>query len=350
MGNIIIISYFYKPLKMVGVLRASYWYEKLKENGVNVKLLTATQNQSDPSVITIKPLQGLFRRMSIDAGLAWSWPLKKALKNHFLLDEVDNIIITGGPFFHFILSRYIKRKHPNVNLILDYRDPFANNIRFGEQTIKNIIKNKLEGLWNRYADYIISVNEYCGKLINTTKEVLIIENGYDERFFTDFSTSVKNKDSVVYSGKIYDVDPKPFRNVIKDVSSLNFYFYGGDIGLNGIKNYHYTKFIDYSELATLLPKYSIGVIFTGGVEFESTTKIFDYMAAKLKILVVSEGKLNTGNINKILSDNPNVLWTKNNEEEIKSSITLLKEKDYIEWDYSKYSRSNGLKILESIIK
>ena len=146
------------------------------------------------------------------------------------------------------------------------------------------------------------------------------------------------------------MDPKPFRNVIKDVSSLNFYFYGGDIGLNGIKNYHYTKFIEYSELATFLPKYSIGVIFTGGVEFQSTTKIFDYIAAKLKILVVSEGELNTGNINMILSDNPNVLWTKNNEDEIKKNIILLKEKEYIEWDYSKYSRSNGFQILESIIK
>lgn len=350
MGKIIIISYFYKPLKMVGVLRASYWYEKLKAKGVNIKLLTATLNQTDPNIITIKPSTGLISKLSLDAGLAWLLPLKKALKNQGLLKGVDNLIITGGPFLHFLIIVYIKRKYPNINLILDYRDPFANNIRFGKQTIRNIIKNNLERFWNRYADSIISVNEYCSKLINTTKNVAIIENGYDERFFADVKTSEKNRCSVVYSGKIYDVDMNPFRNVIKNTDSVSFFFYGGDLKLENVSNYHYTKFIDYSELATLLPKYSIGVIFTGGVEFESTTKIFDYMAAKLKILVVSEGKLNTGNINKILSDNPNVLWTKNNEEEIKSSITLLKEKDYIEWDYSKYSRSNGLKILESIIK
>ena len=98
----------------------------------------------------------------------------------------------------------------------------------------------------------------------------------------------------------------------------------------------------------ILKKSAIGLILTNGKSFESTTKVFDYFAAKLKILIITRGEPKTGTLYEITKNNPNVEWSKDTPEDIKSAILKL-ERPYQSWDYHIYSRDYGYNSLKKLI-
>lgn len=350
MHKILIISYFYKPLKSVGVLRAAYWYEQLKYLGYYIDLITNYGDGIiDPNIIVIKKEKSLLTNIIPDEGVAWISPLTRYLIDDKEIFKYDNVIITGGPFLHFLIVKKLKKIKPDLNIILDYRDPFSNNPRFKNTFIKSKIKERVEIYVNKYANEIITVNKTCAKLIKAKQDLKIIENGFDDRLFANTNYK-KNNNQVFFAGKIYDVDINPLKHAIPILSSIDFMFFGDNIATSNYKNYHWNDFVLPEVLMNYMTKASIGIVFTGGAPFQSTTKIFDYIACKLKIIIITEGEKNTGNIYEIIKKNPNVEWSYNNIEDIIYNINLLCKRDYIDWDYNAYSRQVGLKKLINLLK
>ena len=96
----------------------------------------------------------------------------------------------------------------------------------------------------------------------------------------------------------------------------------------------------------------IAIIFTSGYTFESTTKIFDYIALDRIILIVTDGEIKTGAIHDISKKYPQIYWTKNNTIDIEITLQNIKnnirsiqyENKYL------YSRGYGLSKLVNIMK
>lgn len=354
MEQICLISYFFKPYKGVGAFRLSYWYDRLIDDGYNVTVFTATPDaHEEVSNINRIPEPQRFSKIFRDKSLTWGSKCRNYMSDYLKNNNEAVVIISGGPFLHIISLITLKKHFPKTKWIIDYRDPLANNPRNMSHTcigkLKLCIKVAYERLINSYADLIITVNESCRRIV-LSNNIKVIDNGFDERCFP-INIVKQNNYKIVYAGKTYQF--RSIDTLLKVVEMLpeqySFEYVGPDKidhKSNRIKSY---GLCNYSDTSKILQNSTIGVILATGESFESTTKVFDYFAAKLKILIITRGEPLTGTLYEITKNNPNVEWTKDSKEDILLAINKL-ERPYEEWDYSAYSRHYGYNTLKTIIE
>ena len=112
-------------------------------------------------------------------------------------------------------------------------------------------------------------------------------------------------------------------------------------------------FVTYKEAVQIIASNDVGIIQTYGEDFQSTTKIFDYIRCKRAILIISNNHLNRGSIHEELLNYPNVFWSKNDKESILKEIKKIQESNFTEPPadcHLKYSRSFQMDKLIDLIK
>ena len=361
--KILFISYLFDPDPNVGAKRMSYWAQNFKdiEPNAEVHLITANPNPVTTRIDKVyisqnvaKPLLGYIIK---DPGVAWSISVKSILEK-IDLSKFTHVVFSGNPFMQFGLSSYIKTRS-RAKIVLDYRDPFAVNPRFDNSKIKIWIKKWFEKSFNKKADKIISVNQYCLELLegyqNHPEKFAVIRNGFDERSILNFG--VKNKSEnhqfeLVYAGSFYaDRNPLKLLKVLQTESSVQLCHIGKKSEfLNDSQGVEEMGLNNYSETLRIISQKNAGLIITSGNPFESTTKIYDYIAMKKPVFVITSGKEHTGAIEDELKNYPHI-WCKNEVKSIRKGLEQLKELNVhedINIDY--YSRNYGLKMLIKLLK
>lgn len=353
--NVLIISYYFTPDKRVGALRTSYWFNNLsKVMDCNIEVLTSN-TESQGKGVHIIPKTGSFSKFSLvkDEGLLW----KNNVSDYLRLNKInkpDVVIITGSPFMHFSLIKTLKQKY-NCKVILDYRDPFSNNPAFNNSWFKILIKKLVERRLNKDADAIITVNEYCGDLIQLfdKKKNAIIENGYDDNIQPKLKEINLDNPIFSYPGKFY-LDPAP---LIQVLSKYNYklHYAGSDEFKLDLSNSTITSFgfVDYAKSVEIIANSDIGVIMINASKFQSTTKIYDYIRCKKIILIIASHELGEGSIADILKGYPNVYWTKNDAESIEKCIFEIQKNKYNLPEsilVEKFSRNYQMRKLADLIK
>lgn len=359
MDNIILVAFYFKPFPGVGSFRLSYWYDRLVQDGYNVKVLTSTpdnQSDSNPDIIRI-PIneRPILDSVIKDKSLTWGMKCKNILKQLLDSNTSSTVIITGGPFLHIRTLISLKRNYPASQWIIDYRDPLANNPYNNSKGIKSYIKQTIKRIYERTincaADQIITVNDACQRLtVSGNNKTFIIDNGFDERYFVIRKRNQIQKNSIIYSGKLNN--NRNLDHLIAAVRNLSTYVlhYSGPSEVKSRDSVINHGMLSYKDNVALLERSEIGVILTSGEPFESTTKVFDYFAAKLKIIIIYTKCSENSALKSITEGNPNVEWCPNNPAEISDAINRL-NRPYVEWDYSRFSRDYGYKtLLKRILK
>lgn len=284
----------------------------------------------------------------IDQGIGWIIPLFiYLLKNR---SRYDTYIFTGGPFFHFILVPYIKifmRK----KVILDYRDPFSLNPVFKVNKLKKIVKEYLEILFNIFPDRIVTVNSYCAKLLKNpkSKEIVIIENGYDDRIEPKYEEIDFNRPYFLLTGSSWCSFEHFSNTLVSNFPNYDFFHIGNVEKKLNISQYKMLGFKEYAVALGYIEKSEICLIFTSGHPYESTTKIFDYLRMNKKVLIVSDVIPEDGSLVEIANNNQNVAWALNNEIEIAKALNTLLSRETEYEDTSRYSRKYGAIRLEELL-
>lgn len=344
----LLIAYSFAPQMSVGALRPSYWAEESAgSTTLSFDVVTATPGSSEGFKRFHVPLQGksIWSFLIRDEGLRWSKDLAAFFKT-LDVSAYDFVLYSGGPFWHFHTAKYFKKK--GLKVYFDFRDPFSYNPRFNERGIKKRIKQRYERNCLRYADAIISVNEQCHDFIgpgNPTQR-WIIPNGYDERKIPNKSTAV-DPGTVFYGGKFY-WEPTQFFEALQAVNGMLVHagaapFFDHPF-LTG-EDYRPLGMLTQKELYLALRSCEIGLVFTIDVPFESTTKIYDYMALGKKILVVTLGEPNVGVLKRELDEYPCFRWVRHEKDEIIQALRELSEMPMPEFDAHGFSRKAGLEVL-----
>jgi len=358
--NIWIIAFAFPPNKRVGAMRAGYWSRTFPEAlDANVQVITGQEDASGDNVHVVpKSGSSIWTKVIADDGIIWKKNIQSYLEKN-TLDSPDLVIITGGPFMHFGLTTWLKKKY-TCKVILDYRDPFAINPGFENAWYKVRIKQFVEKRFNAAADGLITVNEYCGKIISLfgKKPSVIAQNGFDETVSCQpEEVKLDSSISFSYAGKFY-FDPSPIQQAINQ-SKVNLFYIGPDENqLDLESDYVHSKgFVDYSTALDVIGKNDVGIIQTFGHEFQSTTKIFDYLRCERAILIVSADKLHEGSIHDELKNYPNVFWAKNDAVSIAEAIEEIKKSSYTKPPsgfadkYSrKYQLTNVVELIEKLLK
>lgn len=332
--EILIISYFFKPDKRVGALRTSYWFQELnKLKEFNVEVVTANEESLFDRVHVVKNTEQNSNKFTLikDVGQSWKLDVKLYLKNKYKNKPVV-VIISGSPFMHFGLTKWIKKEF-GCKVILDYRDPFAINPGFKNSKLKIAIKTYYENKFNNSADALVTVNKYCAEIIAefSNKQNAIIQNGYDETVVPINKPIDLKAPSLAYTGKFY-FDPTPIVEALSEMNLKMNYAGPDDSQLKNAESIVNHGFVDYKSAVDLIAQNDIGVIQTYGEDFQSTTKLFDYIRCKKVILIVSANFIERGSLHEELLHYPNVFWTKNDKINIMKVLEEIKNANYVEPD------------------
>ncbi|MCO5065312.1 MAG: hypothetical protein M9924_12990 [Rhizobiaceae bacterium] len=349
-ARVLIVAYFAGQCPTVGAKRINYWFEEMHRRShgmLDVELASAMPYVDAPFPHHHVPnydlaeilhagapeeWQSAFARTEIEhrrnfSTLSYYWRL--GLERYF--DEIDAsydvVLLSGNPFSVFDFANYARRRWRS-RIVLDYRDPFANNPRMAYSPEARSFIAYVERGYNCQADLISVVNAECAKLAEAPadKPIAIIPNGYDERVL-DRLLQTKSKDdriSFAYAGSIYPYGPlAPVVNAL-DPSRHRLVFVGNDSGLeksvrnNPAVSVHGPQ--DYQRAMELIAPCDIGIVFISETGFESTTKIFDYIGLGMDVLICTTGPTKSGQIAKVVENVDNIYWCRNTPEAISEFV------------------------------
>lgn len=129
---------------------------------------------------------------------SWIRSTKREIGKHLSENRVKNVIVSAPPFGMFSIAEHLKKHNANINLILDYRDPW--NL----WKDNNILSKRLEKRYLNYADRIVCTNEdlalaMSAKFGVSQSKFAVIQNGYSEKGWSgiSFTPSTTNKASMI---------------------------------------------------------------------------------------------------------------------------------------------------------
>lgn len=362
MNKTVIVCYTFPPFPGIGGRRWAKFAKYLYRNDAEIRIIAAKKGPHDPStwlsditeytglvdylpsgyphILTTVP-KNFFERWHYRLALAWqifTQPKgnyfdhsiqfgKTAAKRveHFLKLGYQNVIVSCGPFrmSHVILQ--LKNKYPEVNFVLDFRDPWANNnTSFGFQTIspsRREYEYMLEAETLELADMVISVSDemnvyFQSRVKDKSPKFITIGNGFDREDFPEKRSEKEpinnGKTRLIFTGTLYNKSEHVFaafcqtirgwiqekNPIIKDVEvdfyghvPAWFYKYANDI--NALVRFGGN--LDLKAVYNALGQADACLLFlTDDLTYSRSTKFYEYAAMGKPIVVCSiEGE--TGN-------------------------------------------------------
>lgn len=344
----LIVSYFSGPCRTVGVLRPNYWLNnipELSDHQWGIEMATATPWEYADDNVHFIPDNHYCQFMRADTYQLQPWQLafteieqeqakhintmgyywRIALEEYFSDSsyQYDAVIITGNPFSYFDFASFAKRQW-RAKIILDYRDPFANNPRYRYSEESRQFARHIERGFNHQADLLCTVNEDCipytEGLLDTS--ITVIANGFDESHIENIPIEPLSKNHInfVHAGAIYyDRSPTALINCL-DARQHKFHHIGRSTGIEPEILAHPSMQLygqkTYQETLSIIGGADCGVVFVSETGFETPTKVYDYIAMGIDVLICTHGPLQNTALYTALQDYPGVYWCKNTPEGI----------------------------------
>lgn len=345
--RVLLVSYFSGDCRSVAVQRINYWMEQIGEvsNGqVEIHLATALGGQAHHQNVHVVPdrhaagllgksnqlppwaskfIESEVRNAKAFSTLSHYW--RYSLEQYFDgIDEgFDVVIISGNPFACFDFAAYAKRRW-HARVILDYRDPFANNPRFQYTPEAREWARYIERGYNLQSDAVAVVSDHVAGFLEARADldVVVVPNGYDERISGHIERAELLTDVVnfVHAGSFYHYgSPRTLLGEM-DPSNHLFHHVGSDSGLESDLRNHAAVVMhgrkDYETALSIVGGADCGVVFLSESSFETTTKVFDYLAMGIDILLCTPGEVGQGALAEILGDQEGVYWCKNTSDDV----------------------------------
>ncbi|MCX6197818.1 MAG: glycosyltransferase [Bacteroidetes bacterium] len=305
-----------------------------------------------------------------------------AAEKQILANKPDFIIATGEPFILFRYAHLLSKKY-KIKWVADYRDGWTTNQGHYQlsllQKIRNLFFRTLEKKYLQGVSFITtaapSYAQELQKLFATT-DVRVVYNGFDEKHFQNTAAMERSakKFIITYAGTIYPhqnlemfldgvllfVDKE---NVQKNIFEVHFYgLLGQPNSVSRLINYKPELLpwlvplpkISYSQMVKKMCESNLLLLLSSKGADWLNAKVFDYLAAKQKILLVENDE---GVLQKLLQET-NGGFAANNAEDVAdflkqefenfkhARITFAETND----NYKKYSRGTQAKIFADLLK
>ncbi len=413
--SVLIVSYTFPPSTNVGGRRWSKMVHHLASAGNKVHVLTATPNEkseydtSSKDGITIHRINGGYpeilanykissfvqkvkyaltvRYLNLtnkgniyDKSVCWKDALQAKILEITRRENIKNVIVSAPPFQQMHYVAELKDKHPELNIILDFRDPWAEHADFSkfyslsDERMRyqlQIEKNALDKV-----DTVISISqgitEGLEKVLGKASDKFVtITNGVDSsdyNFLKNLPVSSDDKFRIVYYGSLY---PRTEDNLEALVGFINrnmevlkkanvqFEFCGhvNDSGLTilqkaepGFIVYHGVK--PYKGALQILNGASMGLIIIAKdhEDIQFNTKLMECMALHKRIFLIGPD----GRVGRFLEENK--IGVRFSNETIGDMLGWITDKNklnslsYENFDLSLFEYSNLAKQVEALLK
>lgn len=348
--KILIVSYPFPPVGGVWTFRIAKIVKYLSRAGFEIHVICANPRRfstQDPHFMQdvadchVYPLPDKTSKL-IPRKLFLNLLFLKKINQIASVVKPNLLYFNGGPYYYFVLGPVVKRKL-GLPYVLDFRDPWYLREEF--RMAKKFFLRYLEKYAVRNAERIINVTSFATKRYREhyhsmdSKRFVTIENGFDTEDFKDFEIKPSPKPdttTIVYPGKLGTRNPESFMKAIcllinqKRMTNLRFVHAGEKElvleqltkSLNLAAHVFFTGFMSYSAVLKMINEADIGLLITGLREWEPTTKIYDYLALRTKILAIAHPN---GYVAEVLKKTDSGVVVANDPQSIADSIVRLAE-------------------------
>lgn len=341
MKKVLYISFDYPPNTSPGALRTKVFCQTLRKNNIEPIVLSSREieNKSereprDNDAITVERVRSIdalkllsFRGRSLSwfalPDRWWPWIISGFRKGSSIIkaNKISLIVVTIPTYSAAVMSLLLAKKS-GLPLIVDLRDPFR--FRYDPENVPaHFLFKYLESSLIRRAEKVITTTKECGEYYSELyseidkSKFLNVGNGFDEESFIALKpvrNRKKSKFTLLHSGTLYSIGRNPealliaisllkekgiissanfqlvvrgsspwpsLKNFIKELSIENLVIFKG-------KTTYHDSLIEMNEASAL-------VIIQGGMfNIQVPSKIYDYLASKKPILVMSNPEGATG--------------------------------------------------------
>ncbi len=377
--KVLLVGYYAGPCPTVGVQRINYWFEQLSalsDGRIVPDLAVATPWPDAPANVHRVPdlaaasLALRTGRMEpedarvlaeheqaaypITKQVAGFW--NRALEHHFdgTDDHYDVVICSGNPFPYLAFAQYARARWGAMT-INDYRDPFARSPRMQYTDAARRDAEELEAEWNAHADVVTVVNDVCAHLVVKGVEdqrIEVIPNGFDDRtpIPAPRERPADGPSRFVNAGQLFAITPPD--ELLQALSATESEFH--QIGAPVAKNFGATVInhgrMQREEVLAELTRMDCGVAYVTMSGLETPTKVFDYLAAGLDILVLHRGAAETSALASMLDGVTGVHWVLDEKGAISDFLAGYAPTSHIDRERSsRFSRRHStLELIELI--
>jgi glycosyltransferase involved in cell wall biosynthesis len=248
--------------------------------------------------------------------LFWKKQLQRKASEVIKKEKIRNVIVSIPPYRLASYSIAIKQKYPDINLIVDYRDPWTDNKSYhGFKKISSERlqhEQKLEKEVLQTADHIISVSSKMADDLKERKigyeKIVTIPNGFDPSDILPISDNHlkanEDKTKFVYGGTLYNdleyiITPLiSYLSKLKNTNTslynrLSFDFYGNlnkelqdKLEISGNKCIQLHKPVPLQSMQQILHECSFCLLITPpAYSVVFNTKFCEYLANRKPILL-----------------------------------------------------------------
>jgi glycosyltransferase involved in cell wall biosynthesis len=408
--NILLIAYQFCPKGQIGTRRWSKFAKYLSRRGYTVHVLCAKYPYRDkvnwchdvennPKIIIhriqpaypifllqpkrtflIKVLDRLFSYslFYMDAAQRWGSIMRKKAIRLIREENIEQVIVTGGPFTPMYQASKIKKVCPDIQLTIDFRDPWSTWIsdKTGWQRFRKRQAEKMEKYAFRLIDKALFTTQqlkedYAQLYSEAAHKFFVLYNGFDQDDFHHINAKQPDNFHFVYTGSLTKERAIALKPLIKAMAQsehprikekMSIHIYGNDFQIPTFSDpVHRELFtnkvkhcgvVSQQELFQLLSEYEFGLSINAPEHANLIgAKTFDYMGLGLKIFLISpDGEL------KDMLDKQNQYTTNYDVDDIRSCLEKMakdsetqeqnkdSQPDYSQFDYKVLTNQ-----LESII-
>lgn len=149
-----------------------------------------------------------------DVAIGWEQHFLKKARSIIEKEHITNVIATGAPFNILYYAALVKAQNRELNLIVDYRDPWLTAQNYGMKDLsmeRMEAENAKQELVFRYANWVVCPNKFLLTEIRNTAvskpkaQFISLPHFFDQEDLAEYLTPTTPSDElkIVYGGAIY---------------------------------------------------------------------------------------------------------------------------------------------------
>jgi len=308
-SKIFLVSSDFFPSALVASRRITYWAQNLKksmDDSTTIEVITTNSLAEKVDGIEKVHILRSNNEIRILKKISYILQLIKILRSEIVFSSV---LISAGPFYWFLATPFIPKRH---SVIFDLRDPFVKDSKNQMSNLKLFLKKIYQFWFIRQPDAIISINTYLYRTFSAPCKIplIIVANGFETK--NPISCNMNKK--IMILGKVYDDLTKIIEKILNIDPSIEFHQF------TNLKTTPETNllprinkvFIHDSlapiEISDACRDFEFGLVSSYPEDFVLPVKIFDYVQANQKIIIINDKQSQQTEIKRFLQNYPNCFY------------------------------------------
>ncbi len=309
-----------------------------------------------------------------DISIGWKNSLQQKMRELISSYPIVNVIATGAPWKMLADVAEMKTEFPQINLIVDYRDPWLNALNYGmkglstgrkkeEERKQTLILENASVIISPYAYLTAELKQWSADHCKQQSHFEVLTHFFDPDDLTKSIATKRDQLTLIYGGDLYqgiEKELEQIKNELLELKENNPTLYAklrikiftnkhGDKTFEGLTCVEINAGVGKLIFSEMSAADVILIILPQNKRNDRTTKFFESLPLRKPFMVVSE----SGEVTKFVSENKLGFILNSTEgkfETILQNITSGTHEFDAEFDIQPYSLKNVTRKLMDLFK